>query len=190
MNRLQNWHVLYTKPNCEQKVAHLLTQRGFTNYCPQLSVASASQNQERLAKIPLFTSFVFVYCREADLTEIKNFQHIINILYWRNKPAVVQKEEVATIKYALSNYEGIKAVKTGCFPSDDVVQLQPDALTFSLPSIGFKLVAQAQKEAALESQPALIRRLNKEKQLQRGRTLQSFFSDLPYLLRGKALKMP
>ena len=66
----KHWYVLYTKSNCEKKVAELLNKRGVETYCPINKVYRQWSDRRKQLSVPLFTSYVFVKTEEPELTRI------------------------------------------------------------------------------------------------------------------------
>jgi transcription antitermination factor NusG len=156
----KNWYAVYTKPGLETKVAHVLTKRKISNYHPVNMVQNQRSDSKKIIYKPLFTSFVFVLAEENKQTEIKNIGGVINFVYWLSKPAIIDHEEINTIKTFLNEYENIQLVKTN-LKSDDLGTVQNDSrmnqegniisvsgemITGILPSLGYIMKASIRKQ--------------------------------------------
>ena len=191
MNLDVKWHVVYTKPNFERKVAQLLTQKGFDTYCPQCTVTQAEQQQVRFFKKPLFPSWVFIHCTQGQLSEIKKQSGISGSLYWKDKPAVVTNEDIATIQYVLSNFEEVCLQKTGMKPSNSNPSTQEFQTFFALPSLGYALLAQGESEKLqihLSAMPARYRLKTTKIPYYKG-NVHAILKKLPSLFMSKVIKL-
>ena len=138
-----NWHVVYTKPNCERKIAQQVTQRGIEAYCPQQGLPKEEQ-QVRVIQGLLFPRWVFVYCTPEQLSCLRRINGIINVLYWQNKPAVITNEDIATLQFVLSRFEVVRTQNTGMIPLEVIQPTLDTKASFVLPSLGFTLFAQGE----------------------------------------------
>ena len=77
------WHVLYTKPRNEKKVAERLTAAGYSVYCPLQMVQRQWSDRVKVVEEPLFKGYLF----------------------WLRRPAVVREEEIHTIQKWLGEYD-------------------------------------------------------------------------------------
>lgn len=93
-----NWYVVYTKPKWEKKVAEQLTQRGVECYCPLITQVRQWSDRKKKVVVPLFNSYVFVQIAEADRNLVFQSAGVVRYLFWLGKPAIVQEEEINTIK--------------------------------------------------------------------------------------------
>lgn len=189
MNANLNWHVVFCKPNFEQKVAQLLTQRGIENYCPLHSIAQKEFQQVKEIRKPLFASYVFVYCTESQLQIIKSIKGVINLLYWLNKPVVVSEQEIGSIRYVLQHYHRVQLEKTGVLVENDQSTFVEEPV-FSLSSLGYRMIA-SEERVASKAKPSHKRWLGKEVGYQyTGKSLQSVFKNLSAAFGSKATRIP
>lgn len=64
------WYVLWTRSNCEQRVADQLRAQGFDAFLPQVDIWSRRRGTRRLIRAPMFPGYVFLHqaiTREAYL---------------------------------------------------------------------------------------------------------------------------
>jgi transcription antitermination factor NusG len=156
----KNWYAVYTKPGLETKVVEALTKRKFQNYCPLNMFQKQPSGQKKITYEPLFASYVFVRAEDNQLVELKSIGGIINFIYWLNKPAVIENEEINTINKFLNDYENVQLRKTnvkvnGMVSILDNSQLDFDGnttitnseiLTVTLPSLGYIMMACVKKQ--------------------------------------------
>ncbi len=159
----KNWYAIYTKPCCEKRVATLLTKRKIENYCPLNRIlVSGSMNKKKAIYQPLLTSFVFVYITDIDMAIIKRTNCVINFVYWLGKPAIIQNEEILNLQHFTSEYSNVQLEKTSVNPTEagkitseplidingKLVSLKNTHIKLSLPSLGYRIVAEVEKSNA------------------------------------------
>ena len=108
MHMTENWYVVYTIPRWEKKVAQLLTDRGFTNYCPLNKVEKKWSDRTKIVEEPLFKGYVFVQVEEERKWDVKNVQGVINYVHWLGKPATVPQVQIDTIKKFMQEYQQVE----------------------------------------------------------------------------------
>lgn len=152
-----NWYVLYTKSRCEKKVADLLSKRNVENYCPLNRVYRQWSDRKKMVTEPLFNSYVFIHSCEDELNTIKKLStNIVNVVYWLGKPAIIRNEEIEQIRYFLNEYSNVTIEKQpvrmneivriikGPFRNLEgtVADIKNNMLVLSLPSLGYKMMAE------------------------------------------------
>jgi transcription antitermination factor NusG len=181
MNANPNWYIVYTKPGYERKVAKLLTGKHVENYCPTHTVLHKSHYQERLVRKQLFSSYIFVLCTEEELDGVKKLNGVISILYWRNKPAIVQQEEIETIKHTIRNFRNVELRKTSMSLKITEMLEKDDQHLFPLASLGYVLVAENKRTEITFRKPSLIQYADgtAEPAISASPSLGRFFRQLP-----------
>ena len=156
----KNWYLVYTKPKCEKKVAALLTKRKIENFCPQNRTQVKHIRKSKLVDRPLFSSYVFVQITEEQIPLIRQFENVLNLVYWKGQPAIVKEEEIDIIKDFISNYHDIRLEKTtveqneeariidrpGYVMDGNLLTLKNKSIKVNLPSLGYKLIAEIDRE--------------------------------------------
>jgi transcription antitermination factor NusG len=121
MSTGKKWYALYTKPRWEKKVHRVLQLKGVESYCPLNKVRKKWSDRIKVIEEPLFKSYLFVRLDEAEKTEVRYVDGVLNIVYWNGKPAVVKDEEIIEIKKFMSEYEDVQVKKLDVKPADKVV---------------------------------------------------------------------
>ena len=99
------WHVLYTKPRNEKKVAARLTVAGYTVYCPLQRVRRQWSDRVKVVEEPLFKGYLFINIEEKKRDEVFSFPGAVRYLFWLRRPAVVRDSEIHTIQKWLGEYD-------------------------------------------------------------------------------------
>lgn len=150
------WHAVYTKPNCEKKVAEILTRRKIVNYCPLNRVSRPGSESKKVYEVPLFSSYVFVQVSEIQYPHLRHVDGIINFLYWKGKPVTLKESEIDMIRGFLDKHINVEVEKTGVGINDtlsivngslmeqdrDVITIKNKKTTIGLPSLGYRIVGE------------------------------------------------
>lgn len=187
MNTKQDWHVVYTKPNCEQKLAQRLNRMQIENYCPHQLVRTNNGLKVKTFRKPLFTSKLFVHCTTADLLLIRRLKEVSSILYWLDKPAVVSSEEVTAIRNAVANHSDIQIKTTAIVSGQPASFMRDNGLVFTLPSLGYSLVVPQNSE---ESCTGFDRAVKAKKQSLPSGRFHHLLCQVPRLLVMKVSRVP
>ncbi len=173
----RNWYAVYTRPLKEKKVASLLAKKGVESFCPIVFMengASGKKNAER----PLFNSYVFVHVTEPEIRKLYAVPGILNVIYWKSKPAVISDREIDIVKKLTANYANIKLEKSFIDVNaavtvmnepmiaynENTVSVKYKSVKVNLPSLGYTMIAERVRQKSTYQQESLIasfpRRLN------------------------------
>ncbi len=155
----RNWYAVYTQPQKEKKVALALLKKGIENFCPIVKTNSARVNIKKDFYQPLFNCYVFVFVHENEVELLKKFPGIVNVIYWKSKPAIINEMEIDILKQLTANYSCIKLEKTMVDMNGSVrligepavaykensVSLKYQSLKINLPTLGYNMIAERTK---------------------------------------------
>ncbi len=157
----KNWYVVYTRPQCEKKVATLLAKKKIENFVPFVNVATQKLRKNKTVTKPLFASYVFVYATDMDVALMRHTDGVINLLYWLGKPAVIADAEVKAIKEFTADYQNIdlerlpvnsslleKNFYRSSYEIDgNLVAIKNKTIKINLPSLGYAMIANLKEES-------------------------------------------
>jgi transcription antitermination factor NusG len=161
----KNWYIIYAKPKTEKKVAAALSKRKIENFIPLNSRTVTVFRKKKIQQQPLFQSYLFVYIHESEIPRIRTIDGVINLVYWKNKPATVSKDEIHVIKEFVANYTDIKTEKISVNTNEpamavdhskssrfgNILVIKNTIAKVKLPSIGFSIVAQIASQNSLRA---------------------------------------
>lgn len=153
------WFALYTKPRWEKKVNNLLLQKGIETYCPLNKVRRKWSDRVKLVEDPLFKSYVFVRITDADRSEVRITDGVVNFVHWDGKPAVIKDKEIQVIKQFLEEHENVEVIKIDLELNQrvtitegpmlnmegKVVQIKHKVAKVAIDSLGCMLIADIEK---------------------------------------------
>ncbi len=141
---MKNWYGIYTKINCEKKVADLLNRKKMEAYFPVTSTDGKWIWRRNMSQ-PLFLSYVFVKVTQEQLEEVRKLPGVINLLFWLGQPVVIKDSEIEAIKTLVQENSDVVVKK---FSLDAQLIAEGPAIFYSryngskilnlrLPSIGY-----------------------------------------------------
>jgi len=160
----RKWHVVYTRPGKEKRVTSLLARKKITSYLPIYKSECIVDGRKTMLAGPLFPRYVFVSLEDIETDLLKQSRHIINFVYWRDKPVSVQQDEINAMKLFLSEYSCTRLDKTAVMPDEHyrinnelqlfkkgkTIEANIATVKLTLPSLGHVLVAEVRKDKAEE----------------------------------------
>ncbi len=151
------WYAVYTKSRTEKKVTMRLQEAGIEAYCPVNKREKQWSDRKKITEEPLFRSYVFV---NIDLYQqgsiVRRTLGVVNFVYWLNKPAVIQDDEILAIQQFLSEHAAVEVfgntLQVGDFITIDAGALKGQKaevvgvknrheVRLRIDSLGFELVA-------------------------------------------------
>ena len=159
----KNWYIIYTKPKCEKKVAATFTKRKIDNFLPFNCKQVNSSRKSKLIYEPLFDSYLFANVTNTDIAKIRDVEGVVNLVYWKGEPAIMNNDEIEAIKEFTSYHQDIKLEKTqvnlnrttkiidGPWYSmeGNVLSVKNTMVKVNLPSIGFSMIAEIENKSVI-----------------------------------------
>ena len=115
------WHVIYTRPKAENKVAETLRKINFEVYCPMITEVRQWSDRKKKITVPLFRSYIFIRVLEKERHRVFDVPGVVRYLYWLGKPALVRDSEIETIKDWMSGGKVEDVMIENLLPGDRVV---------------------------------------------------------------------
>jgi transcription antitermination factor NusG len=155
----KHWYAVYTKPRWEKKVHSLMVEKGMEAYCPLNRIRKKWSDRVKWVDEPLFKSYVFVRVPEADQTNVRMVNGVVNFVYWLGKAAIIKDREIETIRKFLNDYDEVWVepialqkdaritIRQGAFMNKEgkVVKIFNNKVQVAIESIGYSLVAVVDK---------------------------------------------
>lgn len=154
------WYAVYTKSRTEKKVALRLKEVGIDAYCPVNKQEKKWSDRLKVTEEPLFRSYVFVNIDlEKQSAAVRRTLGVVNFVYWLNKPAVIQDDEIIAIQQFLSEHASVEVLgntlQVGDFITIDAGALKGQKaevtgiknrheVRLRIDSLGFELVARVE----------------------------------------------
>ena len=153
-NSIKKWYILATKAGNEKKLSNLLTRKNIDNYCP---LTRQWIGRKKVVLEPLFNCFVFIYIDEVNIPTVKMIDGILNFVYWLEKPAIINSEEIEIMRRFMNEYSNVKLEKIpfgldGMSRTDTgqladirthMISVKNSTVKIVLPSLGYNILAEA-----------------------------------------------
>ena len=143
------WFVLYTKPQCEIKVANALESIGIRSYCPVFKQVKQYSDRKKKVEMPLLRSYVMVKIEDKDRNRVFTVPGVVRYVFWLGKAAIVREREIELMEKNLAGiYDEISisnikkgsnyTIPAGPFKGQGgkVVSLFKNSIKLELPSLG------------------------------------------------------
>ena len=124
MNEERQWLAVYTKPRWEKKVNRLLTDYGVHTYCPLNKVYRKWSDRVKKVEEPLLKAYVFVHVTEAERTQVRMTDGVLNFVYWQGRPAVVRPHEIEAIRQFLDEHQNVSVEQVENLQAGDAVMIK------------------------------------------------------------------
>lgn len=92
------WFVLCVKPQQEARVADILERMNVEVFCPIIREERDWSESNNAVETPLFKGYVFVNLEEKYRGLVFGAQGVVRYLFWQGAPAIIQDDEIWTIK--------------------------------------------------------------------------------------------
>lgn len=156
----KRWHVLSTKPGMERKVAETLEKKKIESYCPFTLNGSSWSERRRTAPAVLFKGMVFAKVSPEAYETLLSVDGVINIIFWLSEPAIVNQEEIDTIRKFIAEYDKVTLEKSRVDLNErvrivngplvmwegNIVEVRTNTVKIVLPTLGYNLVAEIPTE--------------------------------------------
>lgn len=165
----KNWYVVYTRPQCEKKIASLLTKKKIENFIPLVCVETQKTRRNKVSYKPLFQSYVFVYATEQETFMLRQTDGVINLLYWLGRPAVINEAEINAIKEFTNDYQNIdlerlsvnsnmleRSIYRSSYEIEgNLVAIKNKTIKINLPSLGYAMIANLKEDSIFVRERAM-----------------------------------
>lgn len=142
-------------------MSSLFTRKGIENYCPLTPVLKQWADRKKTVYEPLFTSYVFVRIDKHDYVPALETQGVVFFIKEEGQLAQIRNEEIEQVKQFLSKYNAVSVENVRFKVSDkvriingalqaiegEVKEVRRKTVCVLLPSIGFRLVAELDKDS-------------------------------------------
>ena len=151
---IKKWYIIATKAGNEKKLSNLLTRKNIDSYCP---LTRQWIGKKKVVLEPLFNCFVFICIDEVNIPAVKMIDGVLNFVYWLEKPAIINSEEIEIMKRFMTEYSNVKLEKipfgldrmsrTNTGQLADIrthtISVKNNTVKIVLPSLGYNILAEA-----------------------------------------------
>ncbi|GAB1360195.1 UpxY family transcription antiterminator [Porphyromonadaceae bacterium] len=107
----KGWYALYTTPRAEKKVAERLKGEGVECFLPLHKSRRKWADRVKVVELPLFSSYVFVRCNQAELYPLKLIPGVVTVVKNGENYTMVRESEIKAIREFLEKAENHRIVE-------------------------------------------------------------------------------
>lgn len=161
--------MIYTRQNSEKRICALLKRKKIESFCPLNRRQVTHLRKSKFLSEPLFSSCIFASLGKDDFCILSKLKSVLTIIYWKDKPAVIQNEEIETIKDFVHLHRNIKLEKSNVdfvsmkfinSPTYTInrnsVSVDASLIRVKLPSLGFVMIAETEREDIFERSLSIL----------------------------------
>ena len=166
----KNWYVLYTRPQCEKKVAAFLLKKKVKNLIPLVCVDTQKSWRQKVVYKPLFKSYVFVHVTEQEAISLIHADGVINLLHWLGKPAVINETEINAIQEFTTDYQNVEleklavnsnVIERSVYHSSyemegNLLAVKNKTIKINLPSLGYAMIAKLEEGSVFGKERSIL----------------------------------
>lgn len=104
-----HWHVVYTMPKCERKVAASIENLGIESFLPMQTVVRHWSDREKKLQVPLFPNYVFVKVEATRRNNVYSIKELVKFISLDKRPVTIADREILIIKQVMSGVEDISS---------------------------------------------------------------------------------
>jgi transcription antitermination factor NusG len=97
------WHVVYTMPRNEKKIASKLNDLSYNYYLPLIQQIKEYKNKKQKIEQPIFPGYIFVYVKPGFRHHITNIKEVLCFVKFNNEYAKIKEDEINALKILLLN---------------------------------------------------------------------------------------
>jgi transcriptional antiterminator RfaH len=103
---IYKWYPVYTNSRAEKKAYEALIKKGIKTYLPLHRQLKTWSDRKKWVEEPLLSSYLFVYIKEADHTDVLMTKGISRFIYFSGKIASMPERQIEDLKLIMaSSYE-------------------------------------------------------------------------------------
>ncbi len=95
------WHVAYTRPKSERKVASSISNLGIESYLPMHKVIRQWSDRKKKLELPLFPCYIFVKVDDVMRNNLFSIKELVKFVSIERRPVILREKEILTIKRVL-----------------------------------------------------------------------------------------
>jgi transcription antitermination factor NusG len=95
------WYPVYTNPRAEKKACEQLAKKSIEVYLPLKKTLKQWSDRKKWVKEPLISSYLFVYIKVNEMTEVLATPGISRFIYFSGKVATIPEQQIEQIKRLL-----------------------------------------------------------------------------------------
>jgi transcriptional antiterminator RfaH len=121
------WHVIYTRPRHEKKLAIAYNEKGIQYYLPLIKTLKQWSDRKKKVEEILFKSYIFVYVSEKEYSDALKYPGAVRYITIEGKAAQLSEIQMDTIKKTIENKLEFD-LSTGYFKKGRIITIKKGIL--------------------------------------------------------------
>jgi transcriptional antiterminator RfaH len=115
------WYPVYTHPRAEKKACQALINKGVETYLPLHRQLKQWSDRKRWVEEPFIKSYLFVYIKEQQQTEVLMTKGVSRFIYFSGKIASMPQRQIDDLKLVMASPFELEITEENLQPGEKVV---------------------------------------------------------------------
>jgi transcriptional antiterminator RfaH len=115
------WYPVYTQPRAEKKACQALTNKGVETYLPLHRQLKQWSDRKKWVEEPFIKSYLFVYIKEHQQTEVLMTKGVSRFIYFSGKIASMPKRQIDDLKLVMASPFELEITEEDLQPGEKVM---------------------------------------------------------------------
>jgi len=116
-----SWYPVYTNPRAEKKAYQALVQKGINAYLPLHRQLKKWSDRKKWVEEPLLSSYLFVYIRQAEQTEVLMTKGVSRFIYFSGHIASMPDKQIEDLKLIMASSYELDITEEDLQPGEKIV---------------------------------------------------------------------
>ena len=117
----RKWYPVYTNPRAEKKAFQALTNKGIETYLPLHRQLKQWSDRKKWVEEPLIKSYLFVYIKEQEQTQVLMTKGISRFIYFSGRVASMPQKQIDELKLLMASPFELEITEEDLQPGEKVV---------------------------------------------------------------------
>ena len=114
------WYPVCTNPRAEKKAFQALQNKGIEAYLPLQRQLKQWSDRKKWVEEPFIKSYLFVYVKEQELTEVLMTKGIVRFIYFSNKIASMPDRQINDLKLLMASSVDLEITEEYLQPGEKI----------------------------------------------------------------------
>ncbi|HEY8782070.1 MAG TPA: UpxY family transcription antiterminator [Mucilaginibacter sp.] len=115
------WYPVYTYPRAEKKACQALINKGVETYLPLHRQLKHWSDRKKWVEEPFIKSYLFVYIKEHQQTEVLMTKGVSRFIYFSGKIASMPQRQIDDLKLLMASPFELEITEEGLQPGEKIV---------------------------------------------------------------------
>jgi len=117
----KKWFPVHTHPRAEKKACEALAEKGIICYLPLHRQLKRWSDRKKWVEEPLIPSYLFVYIKPTELTEVLMTKGVARFIYFSGKIASMPQRQIDDLKLLMASPYELAVTEDGLQPGEKII---------------------------------------------------------------------